>query len=319
TTTSTANVGVSSSVSYLDTGLKLDVEPNVYLEDEVAIKIQLEVSNIIEQLNINNTIAYRLGTRNTATTLRLKDGETQMIAGLISDADQRSVEGLPYATNVPLLKRLFANTETRAKSEIVLLITPRIVRNVLRPETIPPQFSSGTEASIGAPPMQLRPTPASTLTIMPGTGAPSPAVATAPAFPGRPQVAERLLEQPSSLLWVAPAQVAVGQEFGINVALPANAQARDARVDLVYDPKVLQRVGAPASETNRVTVEVRGASGPGTSAAPTEVRFRVVSTTPTSSSIGIENVQGVDIGGVPVTISAPPSHAFAVVQPQGAR
>ena len=70
TTTSTANVGVSSSVQYLDVGLKLDVEPNVYLEDEVAIKMQLQVSNILEQLNVSGTVAYRLGTRETATTLR---------------------------------------------------------------------------------------------------------------------------------------------------------------------------------------------------------------------------------------------------------
>ena len=68
TTTSTANVGVSSSVSYLEVGLKLDVEPNVFLEDEVAMKVQLEVSNILEQLNVSGTVAYRLGTRNTATT-----------------------------------------------------------------------------------------------------------------------------------------------------------------------------------------------------------------------------------------------------------
>ena len=84
TTTSTANVGISDSVTYLDVGLKLDVEPNVYLEDEVGIKVGLEVSNIVQQItSANGTLTYRLGTRNTATSLRLKNGETQVLAGLL--------------------------------------------------------------------------------------------------------------------------------------------------------------------------------------------------------------------------------------------
>ncbi|MCU0870659.1 MAG: general secretion pathway protein GspD, partial [Burkholderiales bacterium] len=63
TTTATANVGVATSVSYLDVGLKLDVEPQIYLQDEVGIKVGLEVSNIIETITTNNSVAYRLGTR----------------------------------------------------------------------------------------------------------------------------------------------------------------------------------------------------------------------------------------------------------------
>jgi len=79
TTTSTANVGVSSSVSYLDVGLKLDVEPTIYLRDQVAIKVGLDITNIISQVNVSGTIAYQLGTRSTATTLQLRDGETQAL------------------------------------------------------------------------------------------------------------------------------------------------------------------------------------------------------------------------------------------------
>src|SRR6266850_1428820 len=68
---------VSESVNYLDVGLKLEVEPQVYLEDDVGIKIGLEVSNIANQIKTSSgTVAYQVGTRNTTTTLRLKDGET---------------------------------------------------------------------------------------------------------------------------------------------------------------------------------------------------------------------------------------------------
>src|SRR5262249_3416071 len=150
TTTSTANVGVSSSVSYLETGLKLDVEPNIFLEDEVAIKLQLEVSNILEQLNVGGTVSYRLGTRNAPTTLRVKDGETQALAGLITSEDRKSAAKIPYLGDVPLLGRLFrSDSDNGSKTEIVLLVTPHIVRNLTRPDTVAAQFPSGTDIAPG--------------------------------------------------------------------------------------------------------------------------------------------------------------------------
>jgi general secretion pathway protein D len=304
TTTSTANVGVSSSVSYLDTGLKLDVEPNVYLEDEVAIKVQLEVSNIIEQLNINGTLAYRLGTRNTATTLRLKDGETQMLAGLISDTDTRATEGLPYAAQTPILKRLFANRDERTKTEIVLLITPRVVRNVVRPETVPAQFFSGTEASIGAMPMTLRPTAARALSVSPSGGAPGGAGA-APAPAARAGGTAT-----TSLLWVAPTQAAIGEEFSISIALPPGADVRSANVDLAWDPRVLQAVNSP--EAGRASVALQGSGIAGSApSSPAEVRFRVIAPSAQSTAITV-TAQGVDPGGLPVSVAGPGVHTVQV-------
>src|SRR4249920_915860 len=192
TTTSTANVGVSSAVNYLDVGLKLDVEPNVYLEDEVAIKMQLEVSNILEQLNISGTVAYRLGTRQTATTLRLRDGETQVLAGLISDEDRRAANKIPYLGDLPTLGRLFSsNTDQRVKTEIIMLLTPRVVRNLARPETVAAEFPSGTDANPGAPPLRLAATAAGALAIAPGGGvsggAGAPQAAVKPPAPSAPQ------------------------------------------------------------------------------------------------------------------------------------
>ena len=185
TTTSTANVGVSSSVSYLETGLKLDVEPNVHLDDEVAIKVQLEVSNILAQLNTSGTISYRLGTRNAATTLRLKDGETQVLAGLINNEDRRSVARVPLLGEVPVFGRLFRNdSDSNAKSEIVLLITPRIVRNVVRPASVAAAFPSGTEAVPGAAPLRLG--SGNSVRLAPegqAAAAPPPAASATPAAP----------------------------------------------------------------------------------------------------------------------------------------
>jgi len=160
TTTSTANVGVSESVQYLDVGLKLDVEPNVYLDDQVGMKVGLEVSNIVKEIRpVSNTgtLTYQIGTRNTATVLRVANGETQVIAGLIQDEDRRTADKVPGLGDLPLLGRLFTNNnDSRTKTEIVLLITPYVVRNLDRPDAAVLEFRSGTEGSVGGSPFGLR-------------------------------------------------------------------------------------------------------------------------------------------------------------------
>jgi general secretion pathway protein D len=164
TTTATANVGVSSSVNYLDVGLKLDVEPQIHLDDEVSIGLKLEVSNIIETITVGSagggsTIAYRLGTRNTETSLRLRDGETQVLAGLIQNDQRRSRARIPGLGNLPIIGRLFSSDDgdgsTRSKTEVVLLITPRILRTVEPIYTGRAGFEAGTAGEVGAAPLLL--------------------------------------------------------------------------------------------------------------------------------------------------------------------
>ena len=150
--TVTTNNGVSSdSVNYIDVGLKLDVEPNVYLDDEVAIKINLEVSNVVKEvISKTGTQAYQIGTRSASTVLRLKDGETQVLAGLISDEDRGTANKVPGVGELPMLNRLFGSQKDDAmRSEIVLSITPRLLRSIRRPDLMTAEFNSGTEASVG--------------------------------------------------------------------------------------------------------------------------------------------------------------------------
>jgi len=153
TTAAVAGGFVSESVSYLDVGLKLEVEPAIFLDDEVGIKVGLEVSSIVREVTgaASNTLAYQIGTRNAATNLRLRDGETQALAGLISDDDRRTADRVPGLGELPVLGRLFSNTSDKAnRSEIVLLITPRLMRTLARPEASAVEFAAGTEGASGA-------------------------------------------------------------------------------------------------------------------------------------------------------------------------
>jgi general secretion pathway protein D len=155
TTTAAATGGfVSESVSYLDVGLKLEVEPLVHLQDDVGIKVGLEVSNIAREVRslTSNTLTYQIGTRNASTVLRLRDGETQVLAGLISDEDRRSASRVPGVGDLPTVGRLFSATrDSTTKTEIVLLITPRLKRTLARPGARSLEFAAGTEASTGVP------------------------------------------------------------------------------------------------------------------------------------------------------------------------
>jgi general secretion pathway protein D len=189
TTTAGATGFVSESVNYLDVGLKLEVEPSVNLGDDVGIRVGLEVSNISNQVTTSSgTVAYQVGTRNAATTLRLHDGETQVLAGLINDEDRRNATQVPGLADLPVVGRLFQNrSDTANKTEIVLLITPRVIRNIERPGVALEQFNSGTELDVGGasagpasiPPTIVPPSP-------PQPGQPPQGGQPAPAAPSSP-------------------------------------------------------------------------------------------------------------------------------------
>lgn len=157
TATTTANVGTSDTVSYLDVGLKLEIEPTISLDDEVSMTVALEVSNVLgTTTTTSGTQAYTLGTRNTATSLQVHDGETNILAGLIQRDQRNSNTGIPGLNETPLLGKLFGQAQdSDNRTEIVLLITPHIVRNLDAPWIGQQEFLAGTDSSVGAAPMQL--------------------------------------------------------------------------------------------------------------------------------------------------------------------
>lgn len=124
----------SSAVSYLDVGIKLEFEPIIQLDDDVIIKTVLEVSSITNTVANGGTTAYQVGTRNATTTLTLRDGETQVLAGLLSTDETNTTDRLPGLGDIPGLGALFSKRSAKGgRKEILLSITPRVVRNLQRP------------------------------------------------------------------------------------------------------------------------------------------------------------------------------------------
>ena len=159
TTVNQSSSASTESISYLDVGLKLEVMPEIHVDGEVTMAVDLEVSNVVKEIrSTTGLLAYQIGTRNANTVLRLRDGETQVLAGLLKDEQNHNAAGIPGVGQVPGVGRLFSNqTSTHGRSEIVLLITPRIVRAMPTPPAHAVEFASGTADSAGIRPMRLTP------------------------------------------------------------------------------------------------------------------------------------------------------------------
>ncbi|QGZ41359.1 cohesin domain-containing protein [Pseudoduganella flava] len=243
TSTTTATGVVSESVQYLDVGIKLDVEPTVYLRDEIAIKIGLEVSSISSEVKTPaGSLAYQIGSRSASTVLRLKDGETQVLAGLINDEDRMSASRVPGLGDMPLVGRLFGSQkDDRNKTEIVLSITPHLVRNVVKPDAGASEFWSGTESSLRTHPLTMQILEAKNVLDQPGR---SPNEATQMRGPAVSaiSVAPVIKADPSEIVLrtLAPSEVNVGEQFKVVVEMRADGEVRSLPFQLGFDPAAFQ-------------------------------------------------------------------------------
>lgn len=198
-TPSTSGPSYAQNIQYLDVGIKLEVEPQVYRDDDVGIKISLEVSNITKTISSSNaqtglsSLAYQIGTRSASTSLRLRDGETQVLGGLISDADRTTADKVPGLGQLPVLGRLFSDHNgDHVKTEIVLQITPHIIRPQRIADADTREIWSGTDANVRTEQLRLDATSAEAPVAVPGTpfkpgrvggGTVAPVVPVAPVAP----------------------------------------------------------------------------------------------------------------------------------------
>ncbi len=272
----TSGTASSSSVQYLDVGLTLEVQPTVYADGDVGIKVGLEVSSITNTVVVQGTQAYTIGTRNANTVLRLKDGETQILAGLIQDSDTRTAAGIPGLSQIPVVGRLFGSNNTdREKNEIVLSITPHIIRTQARPAADATEFWYGTETRSRSAPFGsggfTSAADGAAGTAGGGAGAsgggsggtsggPGPGIPTVgprpsvsqPVVPAVPQTAPPAAPPgppPHPTVTVdGPTEIAVGQEFDVTVRMSSDIGIARLRGQLRFDSSALQLMSATAGE-----------------------------------------------------------------------
>ena len=267
TSATTGGTYSTSSVQYLDVGLTLEVQPTIHLDGEVAIKVALEVSSIANTINVpigngGTTLAYQISTRNANTLLQLKDGETQVLAGLIQDSDTRSSNHIPGLGDLPLLGRLFGSNHTeRDKSEIVLAITPRIIRAQPRPASENIEFWYGTESQTRAAPFMSQTSMSGGATSAGGISFAGGGSATTPPVSSGPRAVPGMIASNGAGAQIAPADASkpyvtlegpdtakIGDEIDVAVHLTSGEPLGRVHAQVRFDPTALELESAVAGD-----------------------------------------------------------------------
>ena len=189
-----------TSFNYQDIGVNIDITPRTHHDDEVSLALKIEVSSI-SGTGFGGLPTF--GNRAISTVIRLRDGETNMLAGLIRDDERRVLQGIPGLSDLPLVGRLFAHTRRETQeTDIVLTLTPRIVRTIelteddLRPFRVG-RTTTGTGAQLLDLPLQIEPPipsppgpqdqpPPAQQQPPPAQGPPTPSVPIQPPPPAAP-------------------------------------------------------------------------------------------------------------------------------------
>lgn len=156
-TSTVSGENVSTNVQYIDVGVKVDVEPVIQLDNTVQTKLRLEVSSVSDRETVggtsNPTTIFTISTTNAETSLILKDGERTIIGGLIRNSDNKSRRTVPVLGDIPLLGALFTKHEfDEGKREILLSVTPHIVKKIDVPDQDQSRIWSGGEEELKAGP-----------------------------------------------------------------------------------------------------------------------------------------------------------------------
>ena len=290
---------VSQSVNYIDVGLKLDVEPIISMNNEVSIKLLLEVSTIVRFVPSGSgataTNIPQVGTRTAETLLSLKNGETEVLAGLIQDEDTKNFKGIAGLIDIPILNRLFTRqSKNRKKTEIVMLITPRILRNTKQPTNAESEFHFGTSNMPGQLPVTIGKTAPESLAIATagsGGGASSALSRAAGTFSpsnesqDSPNPFARSADASPMISLQAPPRVALDKEFTVRVGLIGAQPSVTSEMELSYDTDMLQALDDEDNSGRRALK--LGKDGTGKTA---QIRFKVISANPGTAEIFVQNI-----------------------------
>jgi general secretion pathway protein D len=172
-----------TSFNYENIGVNIDILPRMHHDDEVSLTLKIALSNI-SGVGFGGLPTF--GNREISTTIRLKDGETNLLAGLIRDEERTTLAGVPGLSDLPLIGRLFANNHKETQqTDIVLTLTPHIVRvlDLTEDDLRPFRMGRDSGTAIGEVPQIPRDEPINAPMVRDPTTKPPETPAPPPAFP----------------------------------------------------------------------------------------------------------------------------------------
>jgi general secretion pathway protein D len=231
---------VNTQFQYLDVGVNIDITPKVHSNGEVTLKVVMDISSVTGTSNIGGISQPVIGQRKIEHEVRLKEGEVNMLGGMLEDSQTKSLTGIPGLSQIPILKYLFGQTNTdHSETETVFVLIPHIVRaheyNDMNQEALDVGTANAIElrrvshqaAPVPVPAVQPQSTPAP---IPAPTNQPPGSAAVSPAGPATFSFDPASITQPT------------GSTFAVNVVLSGAQNAYSVPLQISYDPKMLQVV-----------------------------------------------------------------------------
>jgi general secretion pathway protein D len=176
---------VQTQFQYIDVGVNLNITPHIHPNGEISLKVMVEVSSVTGHVSIGGIDQPIISQRHVENDVRLREGEANILGGMIDRSQTKSISGWPGVAKIPILRYLFSSENVEeAEQEILIVMTPRLVRMPSITAENLRSVSSGTDTNFQVhregelqappvpPPVQQPPAP------QPGAGATPPAAGT---------------------------------------------------------------------------------------------------------------------------------------------
>ncbi|HXR15182.1 MAG TPA: cohesin domain-containing protein [Terriglobales bacterium] len=232
---------VNTQFQYLDVGVNIDITPKVHANGEVTLKITMDISSVTGTSNIGGISQPVIGQRKIEHEVRLKEGEVNLLGGMLEDSQTKSMTGIPGLSQIPILKYLFGQSTTdHSETETVFVLIPHIVRAHEYNDMNQSALDVGTANAI-----ELRRVSHPSAPVTPAQApAPQPQGMTPSATAPPNQASTAAAPSGPASFSFDPATITqtAGSTFAVNVLLNGAQNAYSVPLQISYDPKMLQVV-----------------------------------------------------------------------------
>lgn len=240
---------VNTQFQYQDVGVNIEVTPRVHSNGDVTLKIAMDISSVTGQSNIGGITQPIIGQRKVDHEVRLREGEANLLGGMLEDLNSKSLTGIPGLSQIPLLKYLFGQTQTEHReTETVFVLIPHVVRRQVLTQLNEQAIDVGTASAISLRNVSRSNSQPSGGGMNPSSGAgsvnvPQPAApAQSAAGSPEPQLVPRSATTASFAFDPPQMTQKPGSTFTVNVLLNGAQNVYSVPLQLTYDPNLLQVV-----------------------------------------------------------------------------
>jgi general secretion pathway protein D len=235
---------VNTQFQYLDVGVNIDVTPTIHANGDVTLKTTMDISSVTSSTNIGGITQPIIGQRKIEHVVRLREGEANLMGGMLEDSQTKNLTGIPGLAQIPLLKYLFGqSTVDHSQTETVFVLIPHLVRRqvltAMNQQAIDVGTASAIELRRVSPAAPTVTTPAAP-TSGPSSGA-GPVAVPQPAPASSAAPTPQLMDRQASFSFDPPSTTQhVGSTFTLNVLLNGGQNIYQVPMQISYDPKLLQ-------------------------------------------------------------------------------